>query len=28
LYRTVERLLTSTGKLSLTGDDLRGVVAR
>jgi hypothetical protein len=28
LYRTVERLLTSTGKLSLTGDDLRGVVAQ
>jgi hypothetical protein len=26
LYRTVERLLTSTGKLSLTGEDLRGVV--
>jgi hypothetical protein len=28
LYRTVERLLTETGKLSLTGEDLRGVVAR
>jgi hypothetical protein len=25
LYRTVERRLTATGKLSLTGDDLRGV---
>ena len=28
LYRTVERLLTSTGKLSLSGEDLRGVVAQ
>ena len=28
LYRTVERLLTSTGKLSLNGEDLRGVVAQ
>ena len=28
LYRTVERLLTSTGKLSLSGEDLRRVVAQ
>ena len=27
-YRTVERLAVASGKLSLTGDDLRGVIAR
>jgi hypothetical protein len=27
-YRTVERLAVANGKLSLTADDLRGVIAR